>query len=193
MRPLLRSRALQSLSWCSARTKYFSRSFPHLDALTAPSSGLLIQLRNDLKLAMRAKNTPRLAVIRALLSDVSNSSKTSAPITTDIQVVSTVRRRIAAGEHAAQQFREAGRQDLVTKEESQIAVLKEYAAAVQTTGTDEIIAAVRTTMEALKNDGEKINLGAVMKIIMGERGELNGKPVEKKDVVNAIKGMLPSN
>ena len=77
---------------CPQCRHYATTSEP--STLQAPP--LLLKLRSDLKTAMKAKDTPRLNVLRALLADVTNSAKTSNPIKTDMQLLSLLRKRAAA-------------------------------------------------------------------------------------------------
>lgn len=71
-----------------------------------------------------------LSVLRGILADVTNASKTPAPIKTDRQMIKLLQKRVKASKDAASQFAAAGRQDLTGKEESQVAVLEEYASQV---------------------------------------------------------------
>lgn len=73
---------------------------------------------------MRAKDTHRLTVLRALLAQTLNASKTSSPISTDAQVLSLLRKNTSASKSAAEEFTTAGRQDLADKENAQIEVPK---------------------------------------------------------------------
>ncbi|KAK1079681.1 hypothetical protein LTR48_008033, partial [Friedmanniomyces endolithicus] len=73
---------------------------------------------------MQQKDKTRLAVVRALLADVMNAAKTSSPIQTDMQLLSLLRKRVAAAQTAKAEFAGAGRQDLVEQEEQQAKVLE---------------------------------------------------------------------
>ncbi|GAM84326.1 hypothetical protein ANO11243_023200 [Dothideomycetidae sp. 11243] len=134
----------------------------HLQSLrtnstTAAPPALLQKLREDLKTSMRAKDTNRLAVVRGLLNEVTNAAKTSSPITSDLQLLSVVRKRIAAARSASDEAAAAGRQDLVDKEEAQIQLLDEYAAGVQTWSEDKIAEVVKAAVEKMKTAGDKMD------------------------------------
>ena len=99
---------------------------------SAPSSPtFLIHLRNELKTALRAKDTGRLPVIRALLADVTNASKTAQPIATDKQLKKRILKRATACRRAAEEYQRAGRSDLVKDAENEIRILEQYAAQIE--------------------------------------------------------------
>ncbi|KAF2223740.1 Yqey-like protein-domain-containing protein [Elsinoe ampelina] len=157
----------------------------------APAPPLLLKLRNDLKTAMRAKDTNRLNVVRGILNEVTNSSKTSSPIQTDMQLLSLLRKRAAASETARKEFKDAGRSDLIEKEDAQLHVLQEYAGGVETWNDEQIKEAVSTVIQDMKSSSEKkIVMGDVLKRLFAPGGDLDGKPVEKAKVSVAVKQLL---
>lgn len=159
-------------------------------ATDAPASPLLLKLRNDLKTAMRAKDTNRLNVVRGILNEVTNSSKTSAPIKTDMQLLSLLRKKASASETAKKEFEAAGRSDLIEKEDAQLKVLDEYAGGVQTWTDDQVRDAVAAAIQDMKSSGSKIVVGDVLKRLFAPGGDLDGKPVEKAKVSVAVKQLL---
>jgi uncharacterized protein YqeY len=156
----------------------------------SPSSPLLAQLRTDLKTAMRAKDTPRLNVIRALLAEVTNAAKTSRPVETDLQVLSLLNKRIAAAKDAGKSFREAGREDLSEQENVQATIMEEYASKVDTVSEAEMTQAVEQALGS--SDTKSSNVGSIMKLLTGADGVLAGRPVVNKDLVKVITEALKS-
>ncbi|MCJ1288271.1 hypothetical protein MMC26_007626 [Xylographa opegraphella] len=139
---------------------------------------------------MKAKDTNRLNVLRGILAETTNASKTSTPIKTDLQLLSLLKRRAAASKAAAQEFGAARRDDLKEKEEAQVALLEEYASKVKTVGPDELTEAIAKTVEELRTSSVSVNIGSVLKAVSGPGGVLDGKPVEKSEVARMVKGML---
>ena len=139
---------------------------------------------------MKAKDTNRLNVLRGLLADATNLDKTSNPIRTDLQVLALLRKRAAAARSAADEFAVAKRDDLKQKEEAQAMVLEEYAGEVATVGAEEIEKGVRETIEKMKTEGLRLDIGSLRKAIMGEGGLLHGRPVEMKDLVKRAQAVL---
>ncbi|KAL6353366.1 hypothetical protein LRP88_13858 [Fusarium phalaenopsidis] len=187
-------RALRASQPCSAYRQPANRlssaslcRFYSTPAGDAPPP-LLSKLKSELKTAMRAKDAPRLAVLRAIMSANLNASKTSTPIKTDVQLVALIRKIQKGAFDAVAEAKAAGREDLVQKEEEQIKVLDEYISnsGVQTLGEAELKALVQDAVEASKAAGvqAKAIMGDVMKRLSGA---LEGKDVDRKELAKLVK------
>jgi hypothetical protein len=145
-------------------------------------------IKNDLKTAMRAKDAPRLAVLRTILSANLNASKTSSPIQTDIQLVALLRKLRKQYEDAATEAEGAGRSELVEKERQQLDILDGYiqACGVETVAASDLEAIVQKAADAAKaaQAGPKEIMGKVMGAVMGQ---LEGKDVDKKTLAELVK------
>ncbi|KAL5340401.1 hypothetical protein BJX70DRAFT_361667 [Aspergillus crustosus] len=156
---------------------------------TASSSTppLMATLRADLKTAMRAKDSDRLNVLRALISEFNNSQKTASPIQTDLQLLSLIRKRSSASKDSSRQFLEAERLDLKEKEDKALAILEEYGSHVKTLGIEEIKQTVSEEVAKLKETGKKLSIGDLLKALFAPGGVLDGKPVERAEVAKIAK------
>ncbi|KAI7095953.1 hypothetical protein KC365_g5408 [Hortaea werneckii] len=159
-------------SICASCRRYASA--PSSTSLPAPP--LLLKLRKDLKTAMQQKDTPRLNVLRALLAEL----------------LSVLRKRAAAAKAARAEFEKAGRQDLVDREDGQASIIDEYAGGVETMSVEDVKVAVEKTIAEAKEaaQGKAVQMGEVMKKILGPGGALEGKPVEKSEVARLVKDIL---
>lgn len=156
-----------------------------------PAPPLLLKIRSDLKAAMKDKDTNRLNVLRGLLSDITNAAKTNNPVKTDMQLLSVLRKRAASAKQASTEFKSAGRDDLVQKEEQQVNVLEEYAGDVQTMSEDDMREVVIKEVDEVKaQQSGKINMGDVLKSLLAPGGSLDGRPVEKSQVARIVKEVL---
>ena len=156
-----------------------------------PASPLLLKLRTDLKTAMREKDTQRLNVLRSLLAEVTNAAKTQNPIKTDMQLLSLLRKRAAASQTAQTEFQNAGRQDLVDQEKKQVDIMEEYAGTVETMTEEDIRAAVQKVFDEVKAVASgKVNMGDVLKKLLGPGGSLEGKPADKSEVAKIVKQVI---
>ena len=156
---------------------------------SAPAPPLLLKIRRDLKTAMQNKDRDRLDVLRGLISDVTNATKTSNPLTTDMHILSLLRKRAAASRDAAQEFSKSGREDLKDREYAQVSVLEEYAGSVDTVSDEEISARIGDVINganASQEAGQKLSKGSVMRKLLGPGGILEGKPVEKSNVAKLV-------
>lgn len=140
---------------------------------------------------MQDKDKNKLNVLRALLSQSLNASKTSSPIVTDMQMLALVRKNAAASKQAAQEFVEAGRQDLADKEAEQMKIMEEYIGEVKTVGEEEIRKVVGEVVDALKGgaEGAKLQMGEVLKKVFSKE-VLGEKNVERADVARIVKELL---
>lgn len=138
---------------------------------------------------MQAKDASRLAVLRSLLSQTLNASKTTSPINTDMQMLALLRRTANASKAASAEFLTAGRQDLADKEDGQVRILEEYAGSVETMSVEEITRVVGDVLEAIKKEGGKLQMGDVLKKVFGPE-VLGDKPVDRADVANIVKKLM---
>lgn len=144
-----------------------------------------------MKTAMQNKDKNRLNVLRALLSQTLNASKTASPIVSDMQMLALVRKNAAASKQAAAEFIEAGRQDLADKETDQVKIMDEYMGSVETVGEEEIRRVVVDTVEKMKVEAQqpKLQMGEVLKKVFSKEvlGERN---VERADVARIVKEIM---
>ncbi|KAI9865151.1 MAG: hypothetical protein M1813_002471 [Trichoglossum hirsutum] len=139
---------------------------------------------------MRARDTNRLSVLRSILAEVTNLSKTNSPIEKDIQLLALLRKRTAAAKIAADEFKTHQRPDLAEKEELQWKILEGYVGQIEVVGEVEIRRAVESMIEGLRSNGEKVDVGIVLRRVLGEGGELGVMPVDRGDVARVVKEVL---
>ncbi|KAH8173328.1 yqey-like protein [Sarocladium implicatum] len=151
----------------------------------------LAVIKDDLKKAMRAKDAPRLAVLRSILSANLNASKTTSPVQTDVQLVALIRKIRKQYEDAAAEAEGAGRADLVEKEKKQMEIVDGYieACGVQTVAGAELEAMVEKAVAAAKEaqTGSREIMGKVMGAVSAQ---LEGKDVERKTLAEMVKKAL---
>ncbi|MEN9483597.1 GatB/YqeY domain-containing protein [Sphaerotilus montanus] len=117
------------------------------------------QITEDMKTAMRAKDTARLGTIRLLLSACKQKEVDERVTLSDADVVAIVDKMIKQRKDSIAQFTAAGRTDLVDQESAELVVLDAYLP--QRLGADEIDAAVRAIVAELGASGPG-DMGKVM-------------------------------
>ena len=172
-------------SWTSVPLKYLCSRLQY--STSSPPSPLLSRLREDLKSAMRARDTPKLNVVRGILADITNSSKTASPVKDDLALLALLRKRITAAKQAAQQAEEVGRPDLVDKEAEQMGILEQYAGNVKTISDEEIQQSITRIVEQLQKEGKEVVTGNILKKCFGPGGAFEGRMVEKQTVARLVK------
>ncbi|RXJ83604.1 GatB/YqeY domain-containing protein [Arcobacter sp. CECT 8985] len=84
------------------------------------------QLKNDLKDAMRAKNLVKRDSIRAINTMIKQIEVDERKELSDEDVLKLIQKGIKQREEAAEQYKQANREDLVEKEMEQVNIFKEY-------------------------------------------------------------------
>jgi len=87
---------------------------------------LKLRITDDMKAAMRAKETARLGTIRLLLAAIKQKEVDERIELDDAAVCSIVEKLIKQRKDSISQFQAAGRDDLVTAEQAELAVLQTY-------------------------------------------------------------------
>jgi uncharacterized protein YqeY len=87
---------------------------------------LKARITEDMKTAMRAKDTARLGTIRLLLAAIKQKEVDERIELDDAAVSSIVEKLIKQRKDSISQFRAAGRDDLVAAEEAELVVLQAY-------------------------------------------------------------------
>jgi uncharacterized protein YqeY len=138
---------------------------------------LLARLDEDLKTALRAKDTPRLGSLRMLKSSLKYAAmeKSAGAELAEMEVLAVIRKRIKQCEDAAAGFTKGDRPEQAAQEKAEIALLETYLPAALP--ADELANIVR---EAIAETGAtgKAQMGAVMKVVMTKAaGRAEGKAV----------------
>ena len=135
------------------------------------------QIQDDMKSAMRAGETLRRDTLRMLIAALKNERIDKGADLDEDSVLAVVRRGVKSRKDSAQQYRDAGRDELAEQEEAEIAVLEGYLP--QMLDEAATIAAVEAAI-AETGASEKCDLGKVMKAVMAaHKGLVDGKLVNR--------------
>jgi len=88
--------------------------------------GLKEQIKNDIKEAMRAKETAKRDTLRNIQAAVKQIEVDERREVSDTDVEAIMMKYLKQREDTKTQFADAGRDDLVTKENAEIAIIKAY-------------------------------------------------------------------
>ncbi|WP_423600529.1 GatB/YqeY domain-containing protein [Roseateles sp. MS654] len=127
------------------------------------------QITEDMKTAMRAKDSERLGTIRMLLAAVKQKEVDERVEVDDVMLVGIVDKLIKQRKDSISQFSAAGRQDLADKESAELKVLEAYLP--QRLSAEEIQAEVAAIVAELGAKGPA-DMGKVMGAV---KGKLAGK------------------
>ena len=141
------------------------------------------QITEDMKTAMRAKDSERLGTIRLLLAACKQREVDERIVLDDAAVVGLVDKLIKQRKDSIAAFESAARQDLADKEAAEITVLQAYLP--QRMSADEVLAAVKAIVVELGASGPG-DMGKVMGVV---KTRLAGK-AEMSAVSAAVKSAL---
>jgi uncharacterized protein YqeY len=120
------------------------------------------RLTEDMQNALKAGDKARLSVLRMALAGVKQREVDTRRPLDDAGVQTVIERMIKQGRDSLAQFREGGRQDLVAKEEAELAVLQTYLP--KPLDDNELDALIAEAIETSKASSTK-DLGKVMAVI----------------------------
>lgn len=120
------------------------------------------RITEDMKSAMKAKNTARLGAIRLLLAAIKQKEVDERIQLDDAQVIAVIEKMLKQRKDSITQYEAAKRQDLADAEKFEAEVLSAYMP--QALGADEVAAIVA---KAVADSGAKIpaDMGKVMALV----------------------------
>lgn len=123
------------------------------------------QIMEDIKTAMKAKDSTALLTLRALKSALTNASIEKGNLHTELtstEIHAIIRKQIKQREDAATQYKKADRPELAEKEEAEIAVLSTYLPTPLS--AEEVVLLVDTVIAELGMTSKK-EMKTIMKIL----------------------------
>ncbi|MFZ5455218.1 MAG: GatB/YqeY domain-containing protein [Pseudomonadota bacterium] len=144
------------------------------------------QISEDMKTAMRAKDSARLGTIRLLLAAIKQKEVDERIVLDDAQVTAVIDKMLKQRRDSIGQYESAGRQDLADAEKFELEVLTAYMP--QQMSADEVRAVIAEVIAAVGAAGPA-DMGKVM-------GPLKAKLAGRTDMAQAsalVKAALSGN
>jgi len=146
------------------------------------------QITEDMKSAMRAKDSERLGTIRLLQAAMKQKEVDERVTLDDVAIVAIVDKLIKQRKDSITAFEGAGRQDLADKEKAELAVLQAYLPARMSEG--EVAAAVAAIVAELASElGKQPGPGDMGRVMGVVKTRLAGK-ADMGAVSGAVKAAL---
>ena len=145
--------------------------------------GLKERIQEDMKAALRARQSERLGTIRMLLAAIKQREVDERIVLDDAAVVGIVDKSIKQRRDSIAAFAQAGRTDLVDKEAAEVQVLEAYLP--QRLSTAEVAAAVQALVAELGAKGP----GDMGRVMQTAKARLGGQ-AEMAAVSAAVKQAL---
>jgi len=138
-------------------------------------SPLKQKLTDDLKQAMRSGDKLRCSVIRLLMAAIKNTEIAQQATLADADVLGVIAKEVRQRHESIDAFKLGDRQDLMTKEEAELAILNGYLP--QQMSREEIITAARQVIEEVGAVGLS-DKGKVMPNLIAQlKGRADGREI----------------
>jgi len=141
------------------------------------------QITEDMKTAMRARDSERLGTIRLLLAACKQKEVDERVVLDDVAVIAIIDKMIKQRKDSIEAFTKAARQDMADKEAQEITVLTAYLPA--RLSADEVLTVVKTIVAELNASGP----GDMGKVMGAAKAKLAGK-ADMGQVSSAVKTAL---
>ncbi len=144
----------------------------------------LDRINEDLKAAMKSKDSERLSTLRMVKTALKNREIDKMEALTDEEAIRVLQSQVKQRRDSIEQYQQAGRIELAEKEAAEIKIIEEYLPAA----LDEA-AIARVVEETIAETGASSmkEMGAVMKAVMAK---LAGQTVDGKAVNQIVKSKL---
>lgn len=138
---------------------------------------LLTKINEDVKTAMKAKDKERLAVLRMIKSSLHNEQISKGHELTDEEELTVLSREKKQRADSLEEFKQAGRDDLVQQLEKELSVVNEYLP--EQLSEEELRAVVQESINEANASSMK-DMGSVMGVLMPKvKGRADGKEVSR--------------
>ena len=144
----------------------------------------LDRINEDLKAAMKSKDSERLSTLRMVKTALKNREIEKMDALTDEEAIKVLQSLVKQRRDSIEQYQRAGRMELAEKEAAEIRFIEEYLPAAP----DEAVV-TRVVEETIAEIGASSmkEMGAVMKAVMAK---LAGQTVDGKAVNQIVKSKL---
>ncbi len=140
------------------------------------------KINDDIKQAMKSGDTVKRSTLRMLIASINNAEIARQSALDNSDILGAIAKEVKRHQESIDAFKLGNRQDLVDKEEAEMAILKGYLPEQMT--RDDIVAAAREVIGAVgaQGPGDK---GKVMKELMPRlKGKADGKEIN--DIVTEL-------
>jgi uncharacterized protein YqeY len=135
------------------------------------------QLDQEMKMALKNKDKQKLSTIRMLKSAIKKEEIDKKRPLNDDEIISVIMREVKQRKDSLAEYKAAGRDDLVEKEQAEIDILSAYLP--EQMSEEELKALVQQVIEEV-GAGSKADMGKVMSAIMPKvKGRAEGRLVNR--------------
>lgn len=137
--------------------------------------GLKEQLQQDIKQAMKEKDTVKLSTLRLLMAEIKNKEIDAGKELEESDILSLIQKAAKQRKESIEQYKKGGRDELAAKEEQELRLLESYLP--QQLSREELAAIIKEAIAKCGATSPK-EMGKVMKEVMpAVKGRADGKEV----------------
>ncbi|MFC1990621.1 GatB/YqeY domain-containing protein [Chloroflexota bacterium] len=141
----------------------------------AEEAKLKQKLTDDLKQAMKSGNTGKRSVIRLVMAAISNTEIARRAALSDADILGVIAKEVRQRQESIEAFKQGNRQDLVDKEEAEMAILQEYLP--QQLTREEVVKAARRIIEEVGAQGPGDKGKVMPRLIAQLKGRADGREI----------------
>jgi len=138
-------------------------------------SPLKQKLMDDLKQAMKGRDVVKRSVIRLVMAAIKNAEIARQAASSDADILGTIAKEVRQHQESIESFKQGNRNDLVVKEEAELAVLREYLPQQMT--REEIVAEARRVIDEMGAAGLNDKGKVMPKLIAQLKGRADGREI----------------
>ena len=135
------------------------------------------KLTDDLKQAMRDGDTVKRSVIRLTMASIKNAEIARQATLEDADILGVIAKEVRQRKESIDAFKQGNRQDLVAKEEAEMAVLEQYLPQQMT--REEIVAEVRKVIDEVGAQGLSDKGKVMPQLIAKLKGRADGREINE--------------
>jgi len=133
------------------------------------------KLMDDLRGAMKGGDKVKRSVLRLVMSAIKNAEIARQASLSDSDILGIIAKEVRQRQESIEAFKQGGRQDLVAKEEAEMAILQVYLPRQMT--RDEIVAEARRVIEQVGAQGAGDKGKVMPQIIARLKGKADGREI----------------
>ena len=145
------------------------------EVVTKMEAELKQKLTDDLKQAMRSGDKARRSVIRLVMAAIKNAEIARQAVLDDSGILGIIAKDARQHKESIEAFKQGNRNDLVAKEEAELAILNEYLPQQMT--RDEILIEARRVIEEVEAQGLSDKGKVMPKLIAQLKGRADGREI----------------
>ena len=138
-------------------------------------SGLKQKLTDELRQAMKSGDKVRRSVLRLLMAAIGNAEIARRAALDDADILGIIAKEVRQRHESVEAFKQGNRQDLVAKEEAELAILQEYLPQQMT--REEVMEAARRVIEEVGAQGPGDKGKVMSKLIAQLKGRADGREI----------------